>query len=252
MIDVLNLRVPADLDDRYRLSSLIPTAERPAVFIGPYEHHSNELPWRESIADLVVIHEDQRRPHRPGVAGEGADPVSGSATEDRKLFGRVECDRDHQRLAIHLRAAAPPRRTLILGFRHGRAVHRDPDGVSGPRAGPALPGRGLHLAAQVHRRSGHAGVLGGRRELFRNKVPGMPGGGTVAYVNPPEHDYLADVEHREEGGTPGHRRVDPRRPRLPAQGGCRRRRDPPPGGILHPASDRAGAPRPQPRDPRQP
>ena len=28
------------------------------VFVGPYEHHSNELPWRESIADVVVIHED--------------------------------------------------------------------------------------------------------------------------------------------------------------------------------------------------
>jgi len=24
----------------------------------PYEHHSNELPWRESIADVVVIPED--------------------------------------------------------------------------------------------------------------------------------------------------------------------------------------------------
>ena len=28
------------------------------VFVGPYEHHSNELPWRESIADVVVIGED--------------------------------------------------------------------------------------------------------------------------------------------------------------------------------------------------
>ena len=28
------------------------------VFIGPYEHHSNELPWRESIADVVTIRED--------------------------------------------------------------------------------------------------------------------------------------------------------------------------------------------------
>ena len=28
------------------------------VFVGPYEHHSNELPWRESIADVVVIDED--------------------------------------------------------------------------------------------------------------------------------------------------------------------------------------------------
>jgi hypothetical protein len=33
-------------------------------------------------------------------------------------------------------------------------------------------------------------------------VPDVPGGGTVAYVNNTEHDYLTDVEHREEGGTP--------------------------------------------------
>ena len=41
-----------------------------------------------------------------------------------------------------------------------------------------------------------------RRDLFRNRVPTVPGGGTVAYVNPTEHVYLDDVEHREEGGTP--------------------------------------------------
>src|SRR6202158_3030565 len=58
IVDVLNLRIPADLDDRYALVERIPAAERPVVFIGPYEHHSNELPWRESIADVVVIHED--------------------------------------------------------------------------------------------------------------------------------------------------------------------------------------------------
>src|SRR5207245_4771652 len=58
LIDVLNMRIPADLDDRYHFTSLIPAAERPVVFIGPFEHHSNELPWRESIADVVVIPED--------------------------------------------------------------------------------------------------------------------------------------------------------------------------------------------------
>ena len=26
--------------------------------MGPYGHHSNELPWRESVADVVVIAED--------------------------------------------------------------------------------------------------------------------------------------------------------------------------------------------------
>ena len=49
---------------------------------------------------------------------------------------------------------------------------------------------------------GTPGVLVARRELFRNRVPSVPGGGTVAYVNPLEHVYLTDIEHREEGGTP--------------------------------------------------
>jgi hypothetical protein len=49
---------------------------------------------------------------------------------------------------------------------------------------------------------GTPGVLVARRDLFTNRVPAVPGGGTVAYVNPFEHHYLDDVEHREEGGTP--------------------------------------------------
>jgi selenocysteine lyase/cysteine desulfurase len=49
---------------------------------------------------------------------------------------------------------------------------------------------------------GTPGILVARRELFTNRVPSVPGGGTVQYVNPTEHTYLADIEHREEGGTP--------------------------------------------------
>ena len=58
LIGILNLRIPADLDARYSLSAHIPADERPVVFIGPFEHHSNELPWRESICEVVRIHED--------------------------------------------------------------------------------------------------------------------------------------------------------------------------------------------------
>ncbi|MDQ1740738.1 MAG: hypothetical protein QOE53_2390, partial [Pseudonocardiales bacterium] len=46
------------------------------------------------------------------------------------------------------------------------------------------------------------GVLVARRELLTNRVPVVPGGGTVAYVNPDEHRYLSDPAQREEGGTP--------------------------------------------------
>ena len=48
LVSVLNLRIPAELDAAYSLSSRIPAEERPVVFVGPFEHHSNELPWRES------------------------------------------------------------------------------------------------------------------------------------------------------------------------------------------------------------
>ena len=58
LVACLNLRLPADLDERYHLRDRIPRDERPVVFIGPYEHHSNELAWRESIADVVEISED--------------------------------------------------------------------------------------------------------------------------------------------------------------------------------------------------
>src|SRR6185503_17614739 len=58
LVHILGLRIPAALDDAYQLTQHIPPQERPVVFIGPFEHHSNELPWRESIADLVVIPED--------------------------------------------------------------------------------------------------------------------------------------------------------------------------------------------------
>ena len=43
---------------RVRAERAHPGRRRPVVFTGPFEHHSNELPWRESIADVVRIPED--------------------------------------------------------------------------------------------------------------------------------------------------------------------------------------------------
>ena len=58
MIGILGLRIPCTLEDRHHLSDAIPADQRPVVFIGPFEHHSNEVSWRETIADVVTIHED--------------------------------------------------------------------------------------------------------------------------------------------------------------------------------------------------
>ena len=46
LVDMLNLRLPRELDKKYHLREQIPENERPVVFIGPYEHHSNQLTWR--------------------------------------------------------------------------------------------------------------------------------------------------------------------------------------------------------------
>src|SRR5262245_8213911 len=34
--------------------------QRPIVLVTAYEHHSNELPWRESVAEVITIPLDQR------------------------------------------------------------------------------------------------------------------------------------------------------------------------------------------------
>jgi selenocysteine lyase/cysteine desulfurase len=204
LIGVLNLRIPNDLDERYGLSSQIPAAERPVVFIGPYEHHSNELPWRESICDVVTIHEDlhggidledlERRleeyADRPLKIGSfsAASNVTGITSPVRDVSILLH---RHGALALWDFAAAAPYVRIEMGP-HGTAgddaldykdaIFLSPHKMIG---GPGTPG-----------------VLVARRELFRNSVPDVVGGGTVSYVNPAEHVYFNEPEHREEGGTP--------------------------------------------------
>jgi selenocysteine lyase/cysteine desulfurase len=204
LIDVLNLRIPRELDERYQLSARIPDHERPVVFIGPFEHHSNELPWRESIADVVVIDEDSdghvslahlerelvRHRERPLKIGSfsAASNVTGIATDTRAVSKLLHC---HGALSLWDFAAAAPYVQIDMNARDdgpdGELAYLDAVFISPHKfiGGPGTPG-----------------VLVGKRALFHNRVPVVPGGGTVRYVNPEEHSYLEDPEHREEGGTP--------------------------------------------------
>ena len=204
LIGVLNLRIPADLDDHYHLTDMIPPAERPVVFIGPYEHHSNELPWRESIADLVTIHEDlhggidleelearlQEYADRPMKIGSfsAASNVTGITTPVRDLSILLH---RYGALALWDFAAAAPYVSIRMdppsGAEEDELDYKDAVFISPHKmiGGPDTPG-----------------ILVARRDLFRNRVPDMPGGGTVWYVNPDSHRYFDDPELREEGGTP--------------------------------------------------
>jgi selenocysteine lyase/cysteine desulfurase len=198
MIRILGIRIPDELDMKYGMRDLVPPDERPVVFIGPYEHHSNELPWRESIADVVVVPEDadghvdmvaleealQRYADRPLKIGSfsAASNVTGILTDTAAISALLHLN---GALSFWDFAAAGPYVDIDMnrdGLAYKDAVFLSPHKFVG---GPGTPG-----------------VLAVRRDLLRNRVPTVPGGGTVDYVNAVEHHYLSDPAHREEGGTP--------------------------------------------------
>ena len=202
LIGILGLRIPCTLEDAYHLTDDIPADRRPVVFIGPFEHHSNELPWRESIADVVAIPADadghidltqlevqlERYGARPLKIGSfsAASNVTGILSDTAGISAMLH---RHGALSFwDFAAAAPyidiemygPASTDPLCYKD--AIFLSPHKFVG---GPSTPG-----------------VLVVRRELLTNRVPDVPGGGTVAYVNPVEHRYVSDPVQREEGGTP--------------------------------------------------
>src|SRR6266542_2887486 len=201
LIGILELRIPAGLDERYGLAGRIPEAERPVVFVGPYEHHSNELPWRESIADVVVIGEDADghidladleeqlarfagRPLRIG-SFSAASNVTGILTDTTAVAALLH---SHGALSFwDYEAAGPYVPIRVAASAPGIDDHKDAIFLSPHKfpGGPQTPG-----------------VLVVHRDLVSNTVPTAPGGGTVAFVDPIGHRYLDDPVAREEGGTP--------------------------------------------------
>ena len=179
--------------------------ERPVVFIGPYEHHSNELPWRESTAELVTIRQDragavdlghleyelQRHCDRALKIGSfsAASNVTGIVTDVDRIGIALH---RHGALACWDYAAAGPYLPIDMNaappIPDGQLAYKDAVFVSPHKfiGGPGTPG-----------------VLVVKRSLLRNRVPSVPGGGTILFVSPSEHAYHPDPAIREEGGTPG-------------------------------------------------
>ena len=201
LITMLGIRIPRPLDETYDLSSQIADDQRPVVFVGPYEHHSNELPWRESIADVIEINEDAdgqidledlenyltKYADRTMKIGSfsAASNVTGIITDTASISRLLHA---HGALSFWDFAASAPYVEIDMGSAAGGdgdykdAVVLSPHKLIG---GPGTPG-----------------VLVARKDLFTSTVPAVPGGGTVQYVSSSRHTYLADIEHREEGGTP--------------------------------------------------
>jgi selenocysteine lyase/cysteine desulfurase len=186
---VLGLHLPVD-------------GPRPVVFVGPFEHHSNDLIWREWPVDLVRV------------------PLGADGRPDMAVLASgLEAHADRPLRLVTMAAASNVTGVLCDMRALARLVHRHGGilacdyAAAGPyvpiRMAETAPGAGDGLDAvflSPHKfpgGPGTSGVLVMARALARpGAVPSVPGGGTVAYVTADRQRYVADLERREEAGTP--------------------------------------------------
>ena len=172
-------------------------AVRPRVIIGPYEHHSNILPWRESGAELVEIAESE-------TGGPDLEQLDEAlrVTDGRLVVCAFSAASNVTGIVSDV--AGITRRTKAAGAK----IVWDYAG-----AGPYMPismHPGEHAAIDALVVSPHkfvggpgaSGILIVRKDAVVTARPTWPGGGTVKFVSPTCHDYSDSLEAREEGGTP--------------------------------------------------
>lgn len=174
--------------------------DRPVVFIGPYEHHTNELMWREAFAEIVVIELDRdggidrimlekelkKEKYKDRVkycSFSAGSNITGMLTDTASLAEIAHAN--GAQIFFDFAAVAPYVEIDVTGKGQGYfdAVFFSPHKFLG---GP-----------------GTAGILVFHKKLYRADLPPTTaGGGTVDYVGFRHHDYSADIETREKAGTP--------------------------------------------------
>ena len=171
------------------------------VFVGPYEHHSNDLPWRECGATVIRIPLNAAgticldaleralaaHPDAPLKIGafSAASNVTGVRTDLRAVARLLHA---YGAFCVADFAAAAPYMAVRLAETSPGAGDRIDVAVLSPHKFPGGPGA--------------SGLLIADRSLFDTVRPTLTGGGTVSYVTAEGHSYISDPEHREEGGTP--------------------------------------------------
>lgn len=181
-----------------RLRERVAAGEHVVVLTGPYEHHSNILPWRETGAQLRMI------PEAPGGGvdlaaleaelkrAEGADRIVGAFSAVSNVTGII----------------TDPDPVTRLLKRHGALAIWDYAG-GGPylpmAMTPAPDAAKDAIVFSPHKFPGGPGASGAlvlRDSVVERTTPTLPGGGTVSFVSPWGHDYSDSVTAREEAGTP--------------------------------------------------
>ncbi len=181
-------------------------ATQPVVFIGPYEHHSNELSWRQSLATTVQVRldssghldldhleallQDPRDSGRKLIGSfSAASNVTGIKTDVPKVasllhrYGALACF-DYAACAPYVDIDMNPEPAAAGDDPSIDAVFISPHKFLG---GP-----------------GSSGVLVFNERIYdRSLPPSVSAGGTVDYVGMTDQDFISRIEEREKAGTPG-------------------------------------------------
>jgi len=179
---------------------------QPVVFVGPYEHHSNEISWRQGLATVIET----------GLAADGGIDLA-----DLERLLKLPQYQDRPRIGSFSAASnvtgmrSPVPELAALLHEHGALACFD-FAASAPYVPidmnpPPLPGgRDASLDAifiSPHKfvgGPGSAGLLVFNRRIYDEQLPPtVAAGGTVDYVSPEGQDFIRDIEEREKAGTPG-------------------------------------------------
>ncbi len=176
-------------------------SKRPVVFVGPYEHHSNELSWRECYAEVIEIDLDNRGlldladlerklskaeyrdRFKIGAFSAGSN-VSGIKTP---VFEVARILHKNDTLVFFDYAAVAPYTEIN--------ICRDQDSFFD----------GIYFSPHKFLGGpGSSGILIINERIYRGDLPPtIAGGGTVDFVNLNDQEYSAEIEVREKPGTPG-------------------------------------------------
>jgi len=173
----------------------------PIVFVGPYEHHSNEIMWRETfceiieiplnstgLIDLEVLDKELANPkyanHEKIGSFSAASNVSGIRTD---VYEVARILHKHGAIACFDFAACAPYIEIDMNRDddcYFDAIFLSPHKFLG---GP-----------------GSSGVLVFNERIYKKDLPPtVAAGGTVDFVTLDREHYIEDIETREKPGTPG-------------------------------------------------
>ena len=179
---------------------------QPVVFVGPYEHHSNEVTWRQSLATVVEVRLDTQGSvdlaHLEAL-------LQSPAYRNRMRIGSFSAASNvtGMRTPVHEIATLLHRHNAIACFDFAASapyVRIDMNPPAGQYPGDASLDAIFISPHKFLGGPGSTGVLIFNERLYHSELPpSVSAGGTVDYVGPTTQDFIQDIEEREKAGTPG-------------------------------------------------